>query len=125
MHALLTSHLSLYEEELVKENFSVVSVVVSINIVLSNKTVYPMGIALWSSTSTSTSTGRYQLSCGEALKSIWYVQSKNSIYLPNHHQHFEITQFSVQFSSQLKSMKEEITYAFKEIKNNDGRGKFI
>lgn len=47
MHALLTSHLSLYEEELVKENFSVVSVVVSINIVLSNKTVlYPMGIAL-------------------------------------------------------------------------------
>lgn len=119
MHALLTSHLSLYEEELVKENFSVVSVVVSINIVLSNKTVYPMGIALWSSL------GPYQLSCGEALKSIWYVQSKNSIYLPHHHQHFEITQLSVQFSSQLKSMKEEITYAFKEIKNNDDRGKFI
>lgn len=119
MHALLTSHLSLYEEELVKENFSVVSVVVSINIVLSNKTVYPMGIAMWSSL------GRYQLSCGEVLKLIWYVQSKNSIYLPHHHQHFEITQFSVQFSSQLKSMKEEITYAFKEIKNNDGRGKFI
>lgn len=50
---------------------------------------------------------------------------RTAFNLPHHHQHFEITQFSVQFSSQLKSMKEEITYAFKEIKNNDGWGKFI
>lgn len=54
-----------------------------------------------------------------------HVAFKIYIYLPHHHQHFEITQFSVQFSSQLKSMKEEITYAFKDIKNNDRWGKFI